>query len=360
MKKTVLSCLLIAVGFVMGCGGGGDASTAATPAASAVVIGGTPVNNAPPATTTKTGTPVISNLTLNPNTAKAGDRITFSLAFTDANADVNTFGIQFNGENKYYAYDVSGVASGNMAFNLTVQDTIGNVSAGAYQVTVFLIDKLGNVSNYLTATLTVQGSSPPTPTTDISGYWAAHFTSPDSPTEEVYLQFTQNGGSVTLSDPCTVGKSSLNGTANGANFSITSEGFNMTGTVNGNSITGSFSNEWGAGTWTATKMSSAPTSGQCIRSGVEVILVRFQPGTKYCIEAFITDPNHSVTSASLVGMGNSQGFTYDSVKKRWVDSGTRYCTSSPSFPMSYTVTVNLNDATSFIVSKSVISWEWAE
>jgi hypothetical protein len=97
-----------------------------------------------------------------------------SLAFTDANADVTTFGIQFNGENKYYSYDVSGVASGNLAFNLTVQDTIGNVSPGVYQVSVFLIDRLGNVSNYLTGTLTVQGSS--TSGSSIEGKWAVSWT----------------------------------------------------------------------------------------------------------------------------------------------------------------------------------------
>jgi hypothetical protein len=161
MKKIVcvMFCLLIAASFVMGCGGD-DAPTVTTPTASAVVIGGTPINSAPPATTTKTGTPIISNLVLNPTTAKASDRITFSLAFTDTDANVNTFGIQFNGENKYYTYDVSSVASGNLAFNLTVQDTIGNVSPGSYQIVVFILDKLGNVSNYLTGTLTVQGSSP--------------------------------------------------------------------------------------------------------------------------------------------------------------------------------------------------------
>lgn len=75
-----------------------------TPAANAVVIGGTPINSAPPATTTKVGTPVISNLVLNPTTAKASDRIAFSLAFTDTDANVITFGIQFNCENKYYTY----------------------------------------------------------------------------------------------------------------------------------------------------------------------------------------------------------------------------------------------------------------
>jgi hypothetical protein len=220
--------------------GGGSTPAASIPAANTVVIGGTPINTPPPATTTRTGTPVISNLVLNPTNANANDRITFSLSFTDANADVITFGIQFNGENKYYSYDVSGVASGNLAFNLTVQDTIGNVSPGVYQVSVFLIDRLGNVSNYLTATLTVQGSIP-TPTVNVIGTWSGTYSSSTGMGNgTIAMTFNADGtlsghnAGTTSGDFTGVwvqSSDTVNGTAGQGQFTARISGNNMTGSM---------------------------------------------------------------------------------------------------------------------------------
>jgi hypothetical protein len=211
-----------------------------------------------------------------------------------------------------------------------------------------------NTAVTVTATFTVDTND------SVSGYWVAYFTPEGSSTlpREKYLQFTQNDSSISYSSPCS-STDPINGNLSGNSFSITTTTGNISGIVNSGSITGSYTDETGIGTWTATKISGAPTPEQCIISMLSVVLIRFQSNF-YCIESFIADPTLLVTSASLAGMGNVQGYTYDSAKKRWMDTGTRYCTSSPTFPMSYTVTVNFEDTTSSIVSRSVTVWEWAQ
>lgn len=186
--------------------------------------------------------------------------------------------------------------------------------------------------------------------TTVSGYWAAYFTPQGSSTlpPEEYLQFSQSGSSVSMLTVCG-GPAPLSGTLSGSSLSITATGVNITGTVSGNSITGNYTDDTGTGTWTATKLSAAPTDKQCVTSRTKVF---FSPQI-YCIQSVIDDPNHIIVSASLVGMSNTQSYTYDSVDKEWWDTGTRYCTATPTFPMGYSVTINFNDSTSSVVSRSV-------
>ena len=246
----------------------------------AVVVGGTPVNSAPPVTTTGTGTPVISNLVLNPNPAQAGDRLTFSIAFTDSGADVKTFGIQFNGENKYYAYDVSGVAAGNMAFNLTVQDTVGNVQTGSYQVVIFVIDALGNVSNYLTTTLVVQGSDNGSTTYSISGTVNGDITSG--------VTITLSGASSASTNTGSGGSYSFAGLSNGTytiaptktgytfspiNRSVTVSNANITGqnfTATAAGGGGAFTQADLTGTWNYTSFQTSSVSPGWSRGSLSI------------------------------------------------------------------------------------------
>jgi hypothetical protein len=256
MRKIVWVLFGLLIALVMGCGGGGGNGDNNPTVAAAVVIGGTPINSAPPAPTTSAGTPVISNLVLNPNTARVGDRLTFNLAFTDTGADVNTFGIQLNGENKYYSYNVSGVASGNLAFNLTVQDTIGNVQPGSYQIIVFIIDRPGNVSNYLTGTLTVQGSSPPTTTVDVTGTWrgtvSMNWSDGTSSTDNTTLNLTQAGTAVTGTFTNLDGTLNCTGSVSGSTFTLS-----MTLPCGGGNRTLTLSHNVSGSTMTATSASGS-------------------------------------------------------------------------------------------------------
>jgi hypothetical protein len=89
-------------------------------------------------------------------------------------------------------------------------------------------------------------------------------------------------------------------------------------------------------------------------------MVRFEDG-QYCIESSFFDPYHIVTSATLEGMGNTQQYGYNTSPdhpKQWWDDGNRYCTYSPSFPMTFTTTIHFNDGSAQEVTNTVTGWKW--
>lgn len=122
------------------------------------VISGTPVSGNPPLPTTGGNTPVATSFTITPSQGSPSTSVHFNIVFTDADADVVTCAIRIASESGYYTYNTASVTNGQSSFSLNVQDMIGNIPPQSLQISAFVVDAAGNVSNYLNGTFNVTGA----------------------------------------------------------------------------------------------------------------------------------------------------------------------------------------------------------
>ena len=126
-------------------------------AAGNVLIGGTFVSGNAPNPTSAGHTPKISNFQINPSSGPVNTVVTFKLRFDDTAGDVTTLGVVINGRTGYYTYNTENATTGQVSFNLSLSDTIGNIIPGSVSIQVFVKDAAGNISNYLNGTYIVSG-----------------------------------------------------------------------------------------------------------------------------------------------------------------------------------------------------------
>jgi len=139
---------IVLLGFVAIIGSGGGSSKGK------YLISGKLIKEAPPPSTASPSAPVIFDLSVS---STVGVNITFSVSFTDIEADATTFCIAFDDQpKKYYAYDVKEDAYGHTSYRLSVTDSINIFTPGTYCFTVFLQDEAGNTSNKISNCFAVE------------------------------------------------------------------------------------------------------------------------------------------------------------------------------------------------------------
>jgi hypothetical protein len=202
---------------------------------------------------------------------------------------------------------------------------------------------------------------------DVTGYWAGSTipqgqTTSNNPNPS-YFQVVESGGNISISEPCKNLINSASGTINGTNISIQyGSGEIYTGIVNGNSMSGTYTAGTGSGTWTATKLSAAPTDKQCVVSSAYGGCFYFPNNRQYWVQSSFYDRNAIVLSATLTGTGvvTPVSYVYNKYRqKEWALNSNVYISTQtvPSFPLHYTANINFKDGTSQVVSGNITTWE---
>lgn len=209
------------------------------------------------------------------------------------------------------------------------------------------------------------GSSAPsnTATADVGSYWKMAFSDGRTP----YSSITQTGTTFSGQEMCDVsenGPTTYSGSINGntVSYSVTYNSQTVatcTGTVNGTNIQqGTCTVSSGTFTWTGSILAQPPTSKECVIASVDVYA--YQPSF---LQSHLYDPNGLVQSAALAGtyLSSSQSFSLNYISNpvyvnRWWTPSINIGTTTPAFPMNYTVTINFKDATSQNVARTVTSF----
>ncbi|MDP2983535.1 MAG: hypothetical protein Q8O92_09440 [Candidatus Latescibacter sp.] len=218
------------------------------------------------------------------------------------------------------------------------------------------------------------GFTPSTKTANVVGTWK---------TGTLTITIASNGSYTTVDN---VNGVNVTGTytTNGNQLILNDTG--GTGSCTGNQATGTYTYTVAGGgtTFALTKISDSCTNREKALNGLTFILVTSDGGNvtnaevfmlrmnnnpdvngtpdyKYFVESYIDDPNHVISSASLTGMGNTSAYAYNSsTKKWWDDSGSRYSTKSPVFPMNYTIFITYKDGHNSTLARTVSSWSIAQ